>query len=126
MDARLARRTDRAWAGSPSACGDGSHVGGQSGQGVGVHGHGVDVGAEVVDPQRRREARRAGGGQDVVGAGHVVAHAGRGVGAEEHRAGAPHERKQFRRRPSTSSSRCSGATTLATATAWAGPSTRTT
>ncbi len=56
--------------------------------------HHVDVGAEVVDPEGRREAGRAGGGQHVVRAGHVVAHAGRGVGAQEHRTGATHQREQ--------------------------------
>ena len=51
-----------------------------------------DAGApeEVVDPQRRGEARGPGGGEDVAGAGDVVTHRLGGVGPEEHGAGGLH------------------------------------
>src|SRR5256885_10879198 len=38
---------------------------------------------EVIDPQRRRKARRAAGGQHMVGAGAVVAQALAGIGTQE-------------------------------------------
>ena len=47
---------------------------------------------EVVDAERRREARRAGGRQDVVRAGAVVAEALAREGAEEDRAGVRQQR----------------------------------
>ena len=52
--------------------------------------HDVDVLAEVVGPQRRGEARRAIGGQDVVGPGDVVAQAGRRPVADEDGTGVLH------------------------------------
>src|SRR5256885_14201441 len=38
---------------------------------------------EVIDPQRRRKARRAAGGQHMVGAGAVVAQALAGIGTQD-------------------------------------------
>ena len=74
---RQAARTESAWAGSPSVSASVTTCGPSDPQRVGRHPHRVDVLAEVVRPQRRGEARRAVGRQDVVGAGDVVAHAGR-------------------------------------------------
>ena len=72
---------------------------------------------EVVDAERRREARRAAGRQHVVRAGEVVAEGLRRVRPEEDRAGVADARQPSVAGVRTSSSRCSGASRFASATA---------
>ena len=81
---------ERAWAGRPSACGQGHGGVGQGGEGGGVAADDRGALDEVVDRQARREPRGAAGGQDVVRAGHIVADRLWRVAAEEDRPGVAH------------------------------------
>ena len=85
-----ADRDARACAGRPSASASASVGPASAGKAAGVAADDRGALEEVVDRQARREARRAAGGQHVVGAGHIVADGLRGVAAEEDRAGVAH------------------------------------
>ena len=94
MATRPARRTDRAWAGSPSASAMAATCGASRARAPAS----IDTAWMWVrkSSTRSADAKRAvrAVGQHVVRAGQVVAHAGRGVGAQEHRPGAAHQGQQ--------------------------------